>query len=94
MRIDVLTIFPDYLDGPLGVSLLGKARENGLLDVRTHDLRDFTDDRHRTVDDSPYGGGAGMVMTRTIAREGAMRSDATASEAQQNRFFAGDEAVT
>lgn len=62
MRIDVLTIFPEYLEGPLGVSLLGKAQERGLLDVRTHDLREFTDDRHRSVDGTPYGGGAGMVM--------------------------------
>ena len=61
MRIDVVTIFPDYL-APLQLSLLGKAREQGLLDVVVHDLRDFTHDRHRTVDDTPYGGGAGMVM--------------------------------
>lgn len=61
MRIDVITIFPDYLS-PLELSLVGKARENGLLDVRIHDLRDFTTDVHRTVDDTPYGGGPGMVM--------------------------------
>jgi tRNA (guanine37-N1)-methyltransferase len=61
MRIDVVTIFPDYL-APLELSLIGKAREQGLLDVRVHDLRDHAHDRHRTVDDSPYGGGAGMVM--------------------------------
>ena len=61
MRIDVLTIFPDYL-APLELSLAGKARDKGLIDVRVHDLRDWTRDRHRTVDDSPYGGGAGMVM--------------------------------
>jgi len=61
MRIDVFTIFPEYFS-VLDISLVGKARENGLLDVRTHDLRDFTHDRHRTVDDTPYGGGAGMVM--------------------------------
>ncbi|HSF26833.1 MAG TPA: tRNA (guanosine(37)-N1)-methyltransferase TrmD [Actinomycetes bacterium] len=61
MRIDVLTIFPDYL-APLGLSLIGKARAEGLLDVRVRDLRDWTTDRHRTVDDTPYGGGAGMVM--------------------------------
>ncbi|GAA2476605.1 hypothetical protein GCM10009858_12550 [Terrabacter carboxydivorans] len=61
MRVDVVTIFPDYL-APLDLSLIGKAREDGLLDVRVHDLRDFTHDRHRTVDDTPYGGGAGMVM--------------------------------
>jgi tRNA (guanine37-N1)-methyltransferase len=61
MRIDVISIFPDYFS-PLGLSLAGKAQESGLLDVRVHDLRDWTDDRHRTVDDTPYGGGAGMVM--------------------------------
>ncbi len=61
MRIDILTIFPAFFD-VLDVSLLGKARAQGLLDVHAHDLRDFTHDRHRTVDDTPYGGGAGMVM--------------------------------
>ncbi len=61
MRIDVVTIFPDYLR-PLELSLPGKARDSGLLDLRVHDLRDWTHDRHRTVDDTPYGGGAGMVM--------------------------------
>lgn len=61
MRIDVVTIFPDYLT-PLSLSLIGKAREQGLLDIAVHDLRDFTRDRHRTVDDTPYGGGAGLVM--------------------------------
>ena len=61
MRIDVVSIFPDYL-APLELSLIGKARDAGLIDVRVHDLREFTHDRHRTVDDAPYGGGAGMVM--------------------------------
>ena len=61
MRIDVLTIFPDYL-APLDLSLPGKARQRGLLDLHVHDLREHTHDRHRTVDDTPYGGGAGMVM--------------------------------
>ena len=61
MRIDIVTIFPDYL-APLGLSLVGKAREQGLIDIRVHDLRDHTHDRHRTVDDEPYGGGPGMVM--------------------------------
>ena len=61
MRIDIVSIFPDYLS-PLALSLVGKAREQGLLDVRVHDLRDYTHDRHRTVDDEPYGGGPGMVM--------------------------------
>jgi tRNA (guanine37-N1)-methyltransferase len=61
VRIDVVTIFPDYLT-PLSLSLVGRARDVGLLDLRVHDLRDWTSDRHRTVDDTPYGGGAGMVM--------------------------------
>lgn len=61
MRIDVVTIFPGYFDA-LELSLLGKAKQRGLIDVRVHDLRDATHDRHRTVDDTPAGGGAGMVM--------------------------------
>ena len=62
MRIDVLTLFPEYFTGPLDASLLGKARAAGLLQVGVHDLRDWATDRHRTVDDVPYGGGAGMVL--------------------------------
>lgn len=61
MRIDVVSIFPEYLS-PLSLSLVGKAVSAGLIDLRVHDLRDSTHDRHRTVDDSPYGGGPGMVM--------------------------------
>ncbi len=61
MRIDVVSIFTDYL-APLRLSLPGKAQDAGLIDVHVHDLRDWTHDRHRTVDDTPYGGGAGMVM--------------------------------
>ena len=61
MRIDIVTIFPEFFS-VLDVSLLGKARQTGLIELDVHDLRDFTSDRHRTVDDTPYGGGAGMVM--------------------------------
>jgi tRNA (guanine37-N1)-methyltransferase len=61
MRIDIVTIFPEFFS-VLDLSLLGKARQAGLIEVATHDLRDSTHDRHRTVDDTPYGGGAGMVM--------------------------------
>ena len=61
MRIDIVTIFPEFF-GTLDVSLLGKARQSGLIDTRVHDLRDATTDKHKTVDDTPYGGGAGMVM--------------------------------
>ena len=61
MKIDIISIFPGYL-APLELSLVGKAREQGILDIRVHDLRVYTHDRHRTVDDEPYGGGPGMVM--------------------------------
>ena len=61
MRIDIVTIFPAIFDA-LDISLLGKARQNGIIDLHVGDLRAFTHDRHRTVDDTPYGGGAGMVM--------------------------------
>lgn len=62
MRIDVFTIFPELIEGFTGHSLLGRARSRGLLDVRAHDLRDGATDVHRTVDDAPFGGGAGMVL--------------------------------
>ena len=62
MRVDVFSIFPALVDGFCSESLLGKARENGLLDLRCHDLREHTTDVHRSVDDAPFGGGAGMVM--------------------------------
>ncbi len=61
MRLDIVTIFPEFF-GVLDVSLLGRARAAGVIDVGVHDLRDHAHDRHRTVDDTPYGGGAGMVM--------------------------------
>ena len=61
MRLDVVTLFPDYL-APLHLSLVGRAIERGTVELGVHDLRDWTHDRHRTVDDTPYGGGAGMVM--------------------------------
>ncbi len=61
MRVDVISIFPEYF-GPLDLSLIGKARAAGILDLAVHDLRTWTSDVHRTVDDTPYGGGPGMVM--------------------------------
>jgi tRNA (guanine37-N1)-methyltransferase len=61
VRFDIVTIFPEFFE-VLDISLLGKARTNGVLEYSIHDLRDFTVDKHRTVDDTPYGGGAGMVM--------------------------------
>jgi tRNA (guanine37-N1)-methyltransferase len=65
LRIDIVTIFPEYF-GPLDVSLLGKARASGVVDIRVHDLRAWADDVHRTVDDAPYGGGPGMVMRADV----------------------------
>ncbi len=62
MRFDIITIFPDFFRGPLDFGIVRRARENELIEVATHDLRDFTQDRHRTVDDRPFGGGAGMVL--------------------------------
>ncbi len=61
MKIDVISIFPEYL-APLSLSLLGKAQSSGIVEIKVHNLRDFTNDNHNTVDDTPYGGGAGMVM--------------------------------
>ena len=65
MKIDVISIFPEYL-APLGLSLLGKAQSSGLVDISVHNLRDYTTDNHNTVDDTPYGGGAGMVMLADV----------------------------
>ncbi len=62
MIIDIVSIFPGMFEGPLNTSIVGLARERGLLEVRCHDLRDWTHDKHRSTDDSPYGGGPGMVM--------------------------------
>lgn len=62
MRIRIVTIFPDFFTGPLSLSIPARAQDAGVVDVQVLDLRDFTHDRHRTVDDVPYGGGAGMVM--------------------------------
>ncbi|MEN9285947.1 MAG: tRNA ((37)-N1)-methyltransferase TrmD, partial [Verrucomicrobiota bacterium] len=62
MKIDIITIFPEMCAAPLGQSMMGRAQEKGLLDLKVHDLRDWATDRHRRVDDEPYGGGQGMVM--------------------------------
>jgi tRNA (guanine37-N1)-methyltransferase len=61
MRIDAISIFPEFFQ-VLDISLVGKARKQSLLDIHIHDLRDFTEDKHKTVDDTPFGGGAGMIM--------------------------------
>jgi tRNA (guanine37-N1)-methyltransferase len=79
MRVDVVSIFPEYLD-PLRLSLVGKAIEAGVIDLAVHDLRAVTTDRHRTVDDSPYGGGPGMVMMPEpwgLALDPLLATDAT-----------------
>ncbi len=62
LRIDIITLFPDIFFGPLGESIVGRAREKGLIEINTVNLRDFTHDKHATVDDTPYGGGPGMLM--------------------------------
>src|ERR1700721_423065 len=62
MRFDIITIFPDFFTGPFDYGVLKRARSSGLVDIATHDLRGFTHDRHRTVDDRPFGGGEGMVL--------------------------------
>lgn len=66
MRIDVLTLFPGMFEGPMTESMMWKARDRGLLDLRIHDIRDYTIDRHRTADDTPYGGGGGMIMKADV----------------------------
>lgn len=81
MRIDIVTIFPEFFS-VLDVSLLGRARQDGLLDLHVHDLRAWTTDRHRTVDDTPYGGGAGMVMKPepwALALESILRPDGSST---------------
>lgn len=62
MKIDIITIFPEMFEGPLNISILKRAKEKGIIEINIHNLRDYTTDKHRSVDDYPYGGGAGMVM--------------------------------
>ena len=62
MRIDILTLFPEMFDGVLSASMLGRAQAGGLIDIRVHNIRDYTDNKHRKADDYPFGGGAGLVM--------------------------------
>lgn len=62
MRIDIMTLFPDFVDYILSESIIGRARRSGKLDIRTHNIRDYSEDKHRRVDDTPYGGGRGMLM--------------------------------
>ena len=62
MRIDIITAFPEYFEAPLAASIMGRAVKKELISVRIHDLRDYTEDRHRQIDDYPYGGGAGICQ--------------------------------
>lgn len=92
MRIDILTLFPELFDSFLQASLIGKAREKGLLDIRLHNFRDFSTDKHHTVDDTPYGGGPGMVlMAEPIFRCLAELKPAGPSGV---KFFQGDPTKT
>jgi tRNA (guanine37-N1)-methyltransferase len=94
MRVDLLTIFPGWFDGPLSTSLVATARDAGRLDVRLHDLRDWSTDRHRSVDDAPYGGGAGMVMRADVliaAAESVWNDVAPGGPIPAAGFLAGGE---
>lgn len=62
LTVDVFTVFPEMFDGPMSISIVGRARQRGIIEFHTHNLRDWTTDRHRSVDDTPFGGGSGMVM--------------------------------
>ena len=62
MRIDIMTLFPDFVDYILSESIIGRARKSGVIDIRAHNIRDYSEDKHRRVDDTPYGGGKGMLM--------------------------------
>lgn len=66
MRIDILTLFPEMFTGPMSTSMLWKARDRGLLDLHLHDIRDYSTDKHRAVDDTPYGGGGGMLLRADV----------------------------
>ncbi len=84
MRIDVLTLFPEMFGGPLDYSIIGRARKQGLLDLRLTNIRDFATDKHRQADDTPYGGGPGMVMKPEpiYAAVEAVTADAASSAAE------------
>jgi tRNA (guanine37-N1)-methyltransferase len=99
MRFDVLTVFPEALDGLLSVGVIGQARDAGLIEIHLHDLRDFSDDPHRTVDDRPYGGGAGMLLRVDPFVRGieAVRAQGAATPAvlvsAQGRLFRQEDAA-
>ncbi len=100
MKFDIITIFPRMIEAGLAEGVVSRGRERGLLDIAVHDLRDFTTDRHRSVDDVPYGGGPGMVMkpeplVRAIERIRETRGapDAVVITSPQGRLFTQDEAA-
>ncbi len=96
MRINVVTLFPELFDAPLGTSIVGRAVAAGLVEVHVVDLRDFTDDKHQTVDDYPYGGGAGMVLKAGPFYRAVEALEAKAPIAllsARGRQFAHDDAV-
>jgi len=100
MRIDILTLFPAMFDGPMTDSMLWKARENGLLDLRLHDIREFSLSKYRSVDDMPYGGGGGMIMKADVvvraveaAMEGAPQAAPVILMTPQGRLFSHNIAV-
>ena len=84
MRFDIITIFPDFFSGPFDYGILKRARTAGLVDIATHDLRSFTHDRHRTVDDRPFGGGEGMVLKAQPIYD-AVQSLGIAARAERQR---------
>ena len=101
MRIRIITLFPEMFEGPFGSSIVSRAKRDGLVDITMHQLRDYTTDKHRTVDDAPYGGGAGMVMKpdplaravrdlkKQSAVEGAMESHVILLSPQGRRLDQG-----
>ena len=83
MRIDVLTLFPNMFPGPLDISVIGRGKEQGLFDLFVHDIRSFASDRHKTVDDAPFGGGHGMVLRVDILESALNSVQALAEEKGQ-----------
>tara|TARA_B100000029_G_scaffold515578_1_gene623351 strand:- start:15181 stop:15861 length:681 start_codon:yes stop_codon:yes gene_type:complete len=83
MRIDVLTLFPDMFPGPLDISVIGRGKEQGLFDLFVHDIRSYASDRHKTVDDAPFGGGQGMVLRVDILELALNSVQALAEETGQ-----------
>jgi len=83
MRIDVLTLFPDMFPGPLDISVIGRGKEQGLFDLFVHDIRSYASDRHKTVDDTPFGGGQGMVLRVDILELALKSVQALAEEKGQ-----------